>query len=69
MRRLALCATVLWLAGCGRQEGPRLFKQLTPGHTGITFANTITTDDTLNVQSSDFVYNGGGVALGDIHND
>src|SRR5205809_155621 len=69
MRRLALCATVLWLAGCGREVGPRLFKQLTPGHTGITFANTITTDDTLNVQSYDFVYNGGGVAVGDIDND
>src|SRR6266545_1338004 len=69
MRRLALCAAVLWLAGCGREGGPRLFKQLTPGQTGITFANTITTTDSLNVQTDVYVYNGAGVAIGDIDND
>src|SRR6266581_1992986 len=34
------------LAGCGRQAAP-LFKLLSPRHTGVTFANTITTNDTF----------------------
>jgi hypothetical protein len=69
MRRLALCAALLWLAGCRREEGPRLFKQLTPGRTGVTFANTITTNDSVNVQTDVYIYNGAGVAVGDIDND
>jgi hypothetical protein len=55
-------------AGC-RQEEPRLFKRLTPQRTGITFANTITTNDSVNVQTDVYVYNGAGVAVGDIDND
>src|SRR3989442_1507467 len=34
------------LAGCGRQAAP-LFKLLSPRHTGVTFANTITTNDSF----------------------
>src|SRR4029077_7014233 len=45
------------------------FKRLTPGHTGVTFANTITTTDSQNVQTDVYVYNGAGVAIGDIDND
>jgi hypothetical protein len=37
--------------------------------TGITFANTITTNDSVNVQTDVYVYNGAGVAVGDIDND
>ena len=36
---------------------------------GVTFANTITTNDSLNVQTDVYVYNGAGVAVGDIDND
>jgi hypothetical protein len=46
-----------------------LFRQLPPDQTGVTFANTITTTDSVNVQTDVFVYNGGGVAIGDIDND
>ncbi len=37
--------------------------------TGVTFANTITTNDSLNVQTDVYVYNGAGVGVGDIDND
>ncbi|UCD23173.1 MAG: VCBS repeat-containing protein [Gemmatimonadota bacterium] len=46
-----------------------LLRLLPPDSTGITFANTITTNDSVNVQFDSFVYNGGAVAIGDIDND
>jgi hypothetical protein len=51
-----------------RKERP-IFKLLSAAQTGVTFANTITTDDSLNIQTDVYVYNGGGVAVGDIDND
>ncbi|MCA1850494.1 MAG: VCBS repeat-containing protein, partial [Acidobacteria bacterium] len=45
------------------------FKLLSPEQTGVTFANTITTSDSVNVQTDLYVYNGAGVAIGDIDND
>ncbi len=58
----------LLLVGCAPKDHP-LFQLLPPSKTGITFANTITPDDTENLQSDYFIYNGGGVAVGDINND
>ncbi|HEV8382623.1 MAG TPA: VCBS repeat-containing protein [Gemmatimonadales bacterium] len=57
------------VASCGRESAPPLFQLLSPRATGITFANTITTNDSLNIQSHVYVYNGAGVAAGDIDND
>src|SRR5438270_1770858 len=56
---------------CGHQSAgsPSLFKLLSPAQTGITFANTITTTDSVNVQTDVYLYNGAGVAVGDIDND
>lgn len=68
--RLALVVSLLVLDACrSRAHHPPLFQRLTPDQTGITFANTITTDDSLNVQTDAYVYNGAGVAIGDINND
>jgi len=65
----ALLIPLLWLASCtGKSERP-VFKLLSPEQTGITFANTITTDDSLNIQTDVYVYNGAGVGIGDIDND
>src|SRR5690349_13833664 len=64
--RYALLLLAL-LAGCDR--GRPLFRLLDPGQTGVTFANTITTSDSLNVQTDSYVYNGAGVAVGDVDND
>jgi hypothetical protein len=58
------------LASCTGGEGGRpLFKLLSANETGITFANTITTSNELNEQTDPYVYNGAGVAVGDIDND
>ncbi|MGQ0639237.1 MAG: VCBS repeat-containing protein [Gemmatimonadaceae bacterium] len=66
----ALVALLLSVAGCdaGKRE-LALFKLLSPEQTGVAFANTITTSDSLNVQTDVYVYNGAGVAVGDIDND
>src|SRR6202521_5246246 len=66
--RFALLIPLLSFAGCtGKSERP-LFKLLGPKQTGVTFANTITTDDSLNVQTDPYVYNGAGVAIGGSNN-
>ena len=69
-RYLALVIACAALAACGnaRREHP-LFELMSPRRTGVTFANTITTTDSENIQSDYFVYNGGGVAVGDVDND
>jgi hypothetical protein len=56
------------MASCKPSEHP-LFKLLGPNETGISFQNTITTTDSLNELTDPYVYNGAGVAVGDIDND
>ncbi|TLV01596.1 RNA-binding protein [Dyadobacter luticola] len=46
-----------------------LLKLLAPKLTGIGFINPINEDETKNVMSYEYFYNGGGVAVGDINND
>jgi hypothetical protein len=61
-------ALLILAAGCGRGERP-LFELLRPAQTGVTFANTITPHDSVNVQSDVYLYNGAGVAVGDVDGD
>jgi hypothetical protein len=70
LRAAALFICLLLLDACSHEENdlPR-FKQLTPAQTGVTFANTILTDDSMNVRTDVYLYNGAGVAVGDIDND
>lgn len=46
-----------------------LFQLLSPKQTNISFANPISEDENLNVLAYEYLYNGGGVAVGDINND
>jgi hypothetical protein len=67
--RLALSIALASLAvGCKRGERP-VFALLTPSETGVTFANTITAHDSLNIQRDVYLYNGAGVAVGDVDGD
>ena len=66
---LAVLIPLLLAAGCRGKSDRAVFKLLSPEQTGITFANTITTDDSLNFQTFTYVYNGAGLAVGDIDND
>src|SRR3989440_2975308 len=68
IRSLIALVAALIVLSCGHESRP-LFQLLTPSQTGVTFANTITTTDSLNAQTDAYVYNGAGVAVGDIDND
>ena len=72
MRRRLLVLSIAFLsfAACERKnDHAAVFKLLASDETGVNFANTIKTDDSLNVQSDVYVYNGAGVGVGDIDND
>src|SRR5881398_1525951 len=71
LRAIGRLVSLVAVLSCGRQaaRSPSLFKLLSPAQTGITFANTITTTDSVNVQTDVYLYNGAGVAVGDIDND
>lgn len=58
----------LILSAC-RQEPAIYFDLLSPETTGVDFINEITENDTLNILESEFVYNGAGVAVGDVNGD
>ena len=46
-----------------------VFKLLSPEESSINFSNTLTTSDTLNILEFEYMYNGGGLAIGDVNND
>lgn len=66
--RIALSLLLAAASGCDKRERP-LFELLTPEQTGVAFANTIAAHDSLNVQRDVYLYNGAGVATGDVDND
>jgi hypothetical protein len=68
--RLILLIFFLAAAWVSRsQKNATLFRMLPAIQTGITFKNTITENDKLNILNEAYIYNGGGVAIGDFNND
>jgi hypothetical protein len=70
--RFALLVALALGGGCGKGAETTtrpLFKQLSSSKTGITFANTIPASDSINILTNVYLYNGGGVGIGDIDND
>jgi enediyne biosynthesis protein E4 len=63
-----LIAVIALFTYCTKETVPTLFQKLSSAQTGITFENTITPDDSINVMTDSFIYNGAGVAIGDINN-
>ena len=67
-----VCLLLVWtgfsllLISCRKKT---LFERLDSSQTGIAFANTITESDSLNVLDFEYIYNGGGVGVGDVNND
>lgn len=68
LKRVALyiCLIIL-LSSC--QSKDHLFKTIASGHSGITFSNTITANDSSNILTYEYIYNGAGVAVADFNND
>ncbi len=55
--------------GTSNQSTDTLFQLLDASQTGIDFQNTITPSDSLNLLDFEYLYNGGGVGVGDFDND
>ncbi len=58
---------LLGVWGCNKKK--TLFTLLPADQTGIHFSNTITESDTMNILTQEYIYNGGGVGIGDFNND
>ena len=70
----ALAQSLLILPGALLQRAQQnnnkvIFSLTSPSETGINFSNDITEDSVFNIMSYEYMYNGGGVAVGDINND
>lgn len=52
-----------------QDDSGNLFQLLDASHTGIEFQNTITPDAELNLLNFEYMYNGGGVGVGDFDKD
>lgn len=69
-RFLLLPLFFCWLIVTGQfAQGQVLFENLPARKTGVRFQNTLTEDRETNIITYDYLYNGAGVAIGDINND
>ena len=62
-------ALFLIIAFCSYSQEFRLFEPVPANKSGIVFKNTITENEQHNALTHENLYNGGGVATGDINND
>jgi len=60
---------LLWISNFSCSNKKVLFEKLSSSYTGMTFKNEITESDTLSVVDFEYMYNGGGVGVGDFNND
>lgn len=64
---LLFLAGIVLCSSCQKQK--TLFRLLDSQQTGIDFNNNITEYDSLSILNSEFIYNGGGVGIGDLNGD
>jgi hypothetical protein len=62
-----LILALVLLASC--RENDKMFTLLPPEETGISFNNINAENEQINIFSYEYLYNGAGVAVGDINND
>jgi enediyne biosynthesis protein E4 len=68
MRNRVLFGLLAFLSiSCSKPDS--VFKLLNAKDTGISFSNTIIENDSINILTYDYTYNGGGVAIADFNND
>ena len=70
-RAFCVVTLVIALFGCTTQEDPRqtLFTKVSPAESGVDFINDLNERKDFNLFTWKYIYNGGGVAIGDINND
>ncbi|WP_405326825.1 VCBS repeat-containing protein [Leeuwenhoekiella sp. LLG6367-2.1] len=63
-----LALAVLLFTSC-KEEATTLFTEMSAEDTGLVFENTLVETEDYNVMTYEYIYNGGGVAVGDLNND
>ena len=63
-----LVLTVVFFLGCN-SSNDKLFTKLSSFKTGIKFKNILKETDEFNVLTYGYLYNGGGIAIGDVNKD
>ena len=63
-----LVLAVLLFTSC-KEEVATLFTEMSAEDTGLVFENTLVETEDYNVMTYEYIYNGGGVAVGDLNND
>lgn len=66
--------SVFYLTGCNGSHSVEnkmnaLFESVAPSASGVSFTNTISTSDSLNLVNFEYIYIGGGVGIGDYNGD
>lgn len=68
-RLLLYCISFLVFSCSPKDKKPALFELLDSKFTNIDFENTLLSTDSLNILNFEYMFNGGGVGIGDINND
>lgn len=66
---VAIPIAILFILGCTKNSNEKLFRTLDASTTNLHFTNTITENDSINILTYEYIYNGGGVGIGDFNND
>lgn len=65
----ALNTLLLFLSSCSEETPKTLFTRVDAEDSGLNFNNRLVLNDSVNILDNEFVYNGAGVALGDVNGD
>ena len=67
---VAFTLLLFLISSCDKDNNKKeLFKVVTPEQSGLEFNNQLFENDSINILDNEFVYNGAGVAIGDIDGD
>ena len=66
--KLLIISLLITFSSCQKEEN-KWFRKIPSETSGITFTNSITENDQYNMIDYSYLYNGGGVGVGDINND
>jgi len=64
----SIILAAICILSCNEQK-PTLFQIVPSNESGITFNNKIVETDSFNILTSEYIFNGGGIAVGDFNND
>ncbi|WP_299534510.1 VCBS repeat-containing protein [Ulvibacterium sp.] len=67
--RFLLIAAIFLFISCNPEDNSKMFTLLSSNTTGITFKNVLRETQEFNVLEYSYLYNGGGIAIGDVNND